>query len=223
MEPALQIAPNHWFNVLPTGSRYCLTITLILLSGCTSMHVHTHGCGGGTTTYFGPPSSKSTTIAVRGKSHDEVWDATLAAVHKHLAVVEQDKDTGVIEAKEDTTGLQDTVQIQISPSAESQSYTIDLESPNGDSGASNQKVRVIAAEIVQTLRDTGTNHSASAQTDPPVEISETNEASNQSADGGEKQSDKRADSDSALTKVAKGLATAILLPPLIFLSFLAAY
>jgi len=219
------IVPKHRFRVLALGSRYCLTVALILLSGCMSMDegsttyhgpVSTRNFGRGSTTYFGPPTGSAaseapsdkttmsmretlettptgspkaeaappeiakteispveTTIAVKLKSYDEVWDASVAAVlRRHLVIVEQEKEVGAIKAKEASGAGQNEVDVSIDPSVNSRAYTVSVDSINPDSRASELQSREIAGEIKQALQDIGTIALVSARFDPPVKIGE---------------------------------------------------
>ncbi|HYA19836.1 MAG TPA: hypothetical protein VEG25_04220 [Burkholderiales bacterium] len=155
-----------------------IAVAALLLSGCAA----TGEPFLGTPTNFGPSPGKTTAfdtrpadttkIAVKRKSYDEVWNASLAAVRRHLTIVEQNKDNGIIRAKQDGEASQNSVEVSISPSSNSESYTVEVRSPNPSfvPVASYTQKAAIAAEIKQALQNYGTVGLVSAQFDAPVQI-----------------------------------------------------
>lgn len=153
-----------------------IAIAALLLSGCAT----TGEMFPGTSTTFGPSPGKTTAfetrpadatkITVKRKSYDEVWDSSLTVVRRYLVIVEQNKNGGVIKAKENGDASQNTVEVLINPTTNSDSYTVEVHGPNPNSGMSHSREAIIAAEIKQTLQNYGTIALVSAQFDAPVEV-----------------------------------------------------
>ncbi|HMK14500.1 MAG TPA: hypothetical protein VK460_05760 [Burkholderiales bacterium] len=205
-----QIVPNISFSTRPLEIKYYLALTLILLSGCASTSEPLPG----KTTTFGPPSvetavtetppaesatpeatpaeatatkttSAETAIAVKWKSYDEVWDALVAAVlRRHLLIVKQDKERGVITAKEESAASENGVEVYIDPTRNSHAYYVILDSVNPGYHASKSQRQDIADEIKQSLQDNGTIGLVSARLNPSVDVDEIAEGSGHTALGG---------------------------------------
>lgn len=103
---------------------FVFTLTLLMLSACSTVDSLGKGRGG-------------STFEVKAKSYDEVWKAAVRTASRSLTIVESNKDDGVLKA-EKGAGLStwgEVVGIFITPTKNgASSYTIEIQSLKRASG-----------------------------------------------------------------------------------------